>query len=48
MLDLRTTSQKGGSREASGEFASIDGVRFYVIRDVDKMPAFFISQPQKS
>lgn len=38
MLDLKTTSQKGVKPEASGEFASIDGVRFYVIRDVDKMP----------
>ena len=43
MLDLKTTSQEGVKPEASGEFASIDGVRFYVIRDVDKMPPFFIS-----
>jgi len=31
------------SRAASGEFVDLDGERYYAIRNVDAMPAFFIS-----
>ena len=43
MLDLETNSQSNMDRGASGEFTTIDGIRSYVIRDVDTMPPFFVS-----
>ena len=41
--DRMTATVAALSREVSGEFVDLDGERYYVIRNADGMPPFFIS-----
>ncbi|NOR35603.1 MAG: hypothetical protein GQ577_02545 [Woeseiaceae bacterium] len=43
MLNISESPGVPGSTDVSGEFLSIDGERYYAIRNVDRMPPFFIS-----
>ena len=43
MLDLESTIAANSANEVSGEFLTIRGERYYAIRNVDKIPPFFIS-----
>ena len=38
-----TRPTAAGSHPASGEFVELGGERYYVIRDVDRMPPFLVS-----
>jgi hypothetical protein len=38
-----TDTGTDGPQAVAGEFVDVDGERYYVIRDVDRMPPFFIS-----
>ncbi len=41
--DRTTATVAAPSRTVSGGFVDVDGERYYVIRNVDKMPPFFVS-----